>query len=161
VFGRIRFILSFSSIIDIASTIPSFIALCLVAERVVISGFIAATHYDHIYALAAWRLVRLLRLFRLQESTRTLRTIGLVFYRRSADLMTAFFIIFFLLLLMSVVMFYVEKDVQPEKFESILRSFYFTTVTLFTVGYGDVTAQTGVGKFFVVCFIASAFIFMR
>ncbi len=160
IFGRIRFIFSFSSLIDLVSTVPSFIALILIAERVVTTGFISATHYEHTYALAAWRLVRLLRLFRLQESVRTLRTIGLVFYRRSADLMTAFFVIFFLLLLMSVVMYYIEKDAQPDKFQSILRSFYFTVVTIFTVGYGDVTPITGLGKFFVCVFIAVAFIFM-
>jgi voltage-gated potassium channel len=159
IFGRLRFIFSFGSLIDLVSTIPSLAAIIFISTKIVQSGFLASSHYSDTYALAAWRLVRLLRLFRVKESLRTLKTIVLVFYRRSADLMTSFLVMLLLLLIMSVVMYYVERSAQPDSFASILRSFYFTAITLFTVGYGDVVPKTGLGKFFCVVFVSLAFIF--
>jgi len=41
-----------------------------------------------------------------------------------------------------------EKDAQPEKFSSIPEAMWWAIATLTTIGYGDVTPVTGMGKFF-------------
>ena len=41
-----------------------------------------------------------------------------------------------------------EKEAQPKEFGSLTESMWWTTVTLMTVGYGDVTPVTSAGKIF-------------
>ena len=45
-------------------------------------------------------------------------------------------------------MYLVEKDVQPDKFGSIPDAMWWAVVTLTTVGYGDVSPITSVGRIF-------------
>ena len=44
-------------------------------------------------------------------------------------------------------MYYAENAYQPEKFSSIPNAMYWSLITLTTVGYGDVSPVTSVGKF--------------
>ena len=60
----------------------------------------------------------------------------------------AFFILFIALIIASSGMYLVEKDVQPEKFGSIPHAMWWAIVTLTSVGYGDVTPITSIGKVF-------------
>jgi voltage-gated potassium channel len=43
-------------------------------------------------------------------------------------------------------MYYAEKAVQPEDFSSIPQAMWWSIITLTTVGYGDVSPVTGIGK---------------
>ena len=54
----------------------------------------------------------------------------------------------------SVVIHFLEKDLQPEAFGNILDSMWYGIATLTTVGYGDVTPVSDLGKLFLVlqCF---------
>jgi len=45
-------------------------------------------------------------------------------------------------------MYAAEKDVQPEAFGNIPIAMWWATVTLTTVGYGDVVPVTDAGRFF-------------
>lgn len=49
-------------------------------------------------------------------------------------------------------MYAAEKGTQPAEFGSILRTFYYTIVTMTTIGYGDVTPKTYLGKLVFSCF---------
>ncbi len=53
---------------------------------------------------------------------------------------------FSLLLIFSVVIHFLEKDLQPEAFGNILDSMWYGIATLTTVGYGDVTPVSDLGK---------------
>ncbi len=53
---------------------------------------------------------------------------------------------FILLILSSTLMYYIESEVQPDKFGNIGESLWWSVATLTTVGYGDVFPITGVGK---------------
>eukprot|EP00817_Percolomonadidae_sp_ATCC50343_P000867 CAMPEP_0117432722 /NCGR_PEP_ID=MMETSP0758-20121206/12158_1 /TAXON_ID=63605 /ORGANISM="Percolomonas cosmopolitus, Strain AE-1 (ATCC 50343)" /LENGTH=289 /DNA_ID=CAMNT_0005222819 /DNA_START=296 /DNA_END=1161 /DNA_ORIENTATION=+ len=46
----------------------------------------------------------------------------------------------------ATVMWYAEGEAQPDEFGSIIRAFYFTFMTLSTIGYGDVVPVTIFGK---------------
>ena len=58
-------------------------------------------------------------------------------------------------------MYLVEKDVQPEKFGSIPHAMWWAIVTLTSVGYGDVTPITSMGKFFGSVIIILGILFKR
>ena len=52
----------------------------------------------------------------------------------------------------SVLMYFVERFNDSEHFGSIVRSFWFSIVTVTTIGYGDVTPPTAIGKCLAVAF---------
>jgi voltage-gated potassium channel len=49
-------------------------------------------------------------------------------------------------ILTSSLMYFAETAHQPDKFSSIPDAIYWSLITLTTVGYGDVSPITGVGK---------------
>jgi voltage-gated potassium channel len=51
------------------------------------------------------------------------------------------------MILSSTLMYYVENEAQPDKFENIGQSLWWSVATLTTVGYGDIYPITGLGKF--------------
>jgi voltage-gated potassium channel len=58
------------------------------------------------------------------------------------------FTVFILLIFASSVMFFAERDAQPDAFQSIPAAMWWGVVTLTTVGYGDVYPVTPIGKLF-------------
>ena len=53
---------------------------------------------------------------------------------------------FGLLLICATGLYYVENEAQPEKFSSIPSAMWWAVATLTTVGYGDMTPITSLGK---------------
>jgi voltage-gated potassium channel len=92
------------------------------------------------------RIMRLIRIFKLGRYSKSLKTINSVLRETRSDLGITIFIAFIMLVLASTLMYYVEGDVQPNKFASIGHSFWWAVATLTTVGYGDVYPVTGMGK---------------
>lgn len=93
--------------------------------------------------LMIFRVFRLLRLRRYFDS---LYHLLVIIYRHKSYLLSAFLLIFFTILLASTAMYYAEHTVQPEKFTSIVHSFYWAIVTFATIGYGDIVPITPIGK---------------
>ena len=129
--ARLRYIFSFSAIIDLIAILPS------------LSAFLFPT--------VDLRFVRALRIFRLLKFSRysnSINTLLIVLWDQRKSLGAAFFILFIVLIISSSGMYIVEKDIQPDKFGSIPQSMWWSIVTLTTVGYGDVYPVTSMGKFF-------------
>jgi voltage-gated potassium channel len=64
------------------------------------------------------------------------------------ELVLFFLASIFLIYLVSVGIYYFENEAQPQAFQSIVHSFWWSVVTLTTVGYGDVYPITIGGKIF-------------
>ena len=62
------------------------------------------------------------------------------------------FIIYIVLYFSSFLVLIFEKEINPH-INNFSDAFYFTLVTLTTVGFGDITAETQVGRVIVVCII--------
>jgi voltage-gated potassium channel len=129
--ARIKYIFSFSALIDAIAILPSLLAF--------------------IFPTVDLRFVRALRIFRLLKFSRyssSINTLLVVLWDQRKSFGAAFFILFIILIISSSGMYLVEKDIQPDKFGSIPQSMWWSIVTLTTVGYGDVYPVTSMGKFF-------------
>lgn len=96
--------------------------------------------------LRAFRLFRILRMFKLARYFEALQMIGNVIYRKRTELISILGVLLFLMFISSFLMFYAESDAQPEAFQNILDTFWWSLVTFTTVGYGDVYPVTALGK---------------
>ena len=128
---RIKFFFSTDGLIDLFAILPFYLPLFFVFDSRV---------------LRILRLFRLLRIFKLGRLSKSLKIITNVFKESKSELLITLFVTFILLTLSSTLMYYVENEAQPEKFENIGQSFWWAVCTLTTVGYGDVYPITGLGK---------------
>ena len=96
--------------------------------------------------LRVLRLLRIMGVFKLSRYFGVLQLIGGIFYRRRTELLCLFGVLLLLIFISSFFIFYAESAAQPDAFRNILDAFWWTVVTITTVGYGDVCPITAVGK---------------
>ncbi len=94
------------------------------------------------------RVLRLLRFLKLARYSPALDTLGRVIVSESRALVGALMVMLSLLLFNSSVIYFLERDIQPEQFGSIPAAAWWAISTLTTVGYGDVVPMTNAGKLF-------------
>lgn len=127
-----KYIFSFFGVIDFLSTIPKYLSYLVVGSQY----------------FAALRALRLLRVFRILKLVRFVGESNNLLRALNASRTKIFIFVFFVLIvsiLLGTIMYLVEG---PENgFNSIPHSVYWTIVTLTTVGYGDISPQTGLGQF--------------
>ena len=94
------------------------------------------------------RLLRLLRIARLGRYSQAMSAIIEAISIRRYELILSMAVAMVLLVFSSACLYVLEGDVQEEAFGSIPRSLWWSIATLTTVGYGDVTPITALGKVF-------------
>ncbi|NUF12610.1 ion transporter [Acinetobacter oleivorans] len=95
------------------------------------------------------RMLRILRLLRLLKLTRyfiSLQILLCVIKREKGSFQAVIFILIIMIIMTASGIYVVENKAQPEAFSSIPKSMWWAVVTLTTVGYGDVTPVTSLGK---------------
>ena len=129
-----KYIFSFFGIVDLLSTLPVYL-----------SFFFAGTRY--LLVIRVFRLIRVFRVFKLfnflKEGNMLLKSL-----RISAPKIFVFF--FFVLILVTsigTIMYMIEGNQPGTQFNNIPNSIYWAIVTMTTVGYGDITPVTPVGRF--------------
>jgi len=75
-----------------------------------------------------------------------LRQLRRVLVQESGPLLSVLVIFLMVLFLASVVVYFLERDVQPATFGSVPSTMWWAVVTLTTVGYGDVVPVTVLGR---------------
>lgn len=128
--GRVRFIFTPLALIDLLAIIPFYLSLLPPQLRV---G-------------RALRLFRLFRVLKLNRYTDSLKILGRVFRLKQEELLLSLFVLSILLALASSLIYFAEHSEQPEAFSSIPKAMWWGTITLTTVGYGDVYPVTLIGR---------------
>lgn len=97
--------------------------------------------------LRIFRLSRLLRVLNLDEFDRSLQAVSKAIGRRRHLLVVAVAAMLTVAYCFAALLYMVEHTVQPDKFSSIPETLWWAIVTLTTIGYGDMTPITPLGKF--------------
>jgi len=96
--------------------------------------------------IRAIRLLRLFRIFKIGRYSKSLNVLKDVIRNKKEELVLIIFVVLIMLVIFSSLMYFVERDVQPEAFASIPHAMWWAIITLTTVGYGDVYPITVLGK---------------
>lgn len=92
------------------------------------------------------RVFRLMRLLKLTRYTSAAVTLYKVIARERQIIVAAGFVMLLLVVLTASMGYLFEHDAQPDKFENIPQSIYWAVVTLASVGYGDISPVTPMGR---------------
>ena len=92
------------------------------------------------------RVFRMVRLVKLTRYTRSIKLFGQVLSAKREELVVSLGILAILIVFAATGIYYVEKEQQPDDFGSIPKSIWWAIITVTSVGYGDVTPVTTLGK---------------
>ena len=126
--GRLRYMLTPMALIDLVAILPFYLS--------------AFTSLD----TRILRILRLFRVFKLSRHFAVLGILGTVLRNEAKTLLSAIFVMLILVILSASGIYVVERNIQPDAFGSIPSAMWWATVTLTTVGYGDVVPMTVAGR---------------
>ena len=129
--GRLRYMMTIGALIDLMAILPFYLGILL----------------KEVFDLRFLRVFRLSRLLKLTRYTGTLNTLLKAVNRERRVLFASAFIMVLLVILTASLGYELEHDAQPDKFDSIPSSMYWAVITLASVGYGDISPITPLGKF--------------
>ena len=124
---------TFMAIIDIFSILPSITIL-----------------NEGLRLLKIFRMFRTLKVFRVFKTFRYSKNIAIivrVFKKQKDSLIVVCGLAFAYILITALVIF----NVEPDTFQDFFSAIYWATISLTTVGYGDIFAVSDIGKIITMC----------
>ena len=131
--GAFAYIFSFYGLIDLISILPFYLNQILKID-------------GRFFRIL--RLFRLTRIFKVGRKSKSLKVFTRALMSVKSELTFTLFLSVITILFSASAIYYLENEAQPEKFSSITESIWWATVSLATVGYGDVYPVTVGGKIF-------------
>jgi voltage-gated potassium channel len=126
------YVFSFFGVIDLLAIIPSYLSFFLVGAQSLI-------------VFRALRLLRIFRIFKLTHFLTEMQFLGAAIRASSKKISVFMLTVLFLVIILGSVMYLIEKG--ENGFTTIPDSIYWAIVTITTVGYGDISPVTPLGKF--------------
>jgi voltage-gated potassium channel len=128
----LKYVFSFLGLIDLLAIIPAYLSLFFVGAQ-------------SLMVLRALRLLRIFRIFKLTHFLSEMEFLGAAVKGSLRKISIFMLIVVALVIIFGSIMYLVEKG--ENGFTSIPDSIYWAIVTITTVGYGDISPTTPLGKF--------------
>lgn len=119
-------------VIDLLAILPAYLSIVFAGAQ-------------SLLVLRGLRLLRVFRIFRLSEFIDEMRLLGYALWASSRKISVFMLFVFALVIILGSVMYLVENG--ENGFTTIPDSIYWAIVTITTVGYGDISPVTPMGKF--------------
>ena len=132
VLGRIRYFFTPLALIDLVAILPFLLPLAGADLR----------------SIRALRLLRMLRVFKFSRYSRGVHVMLEVLRERREELVAVLGMLATLLIVSATVVYFAERDDQPDAFSSIPVAMWWGVAALTTVGYGDIVPVTALGRVF-------------
>ncbi|KAA0892831.1 ion transporter [Pusillimonas sp. ANT_WB101] len=129
---RWRYALSFYGIVDLLAVAPTYAALLF-------------PNMAFLIGVRALRLLRVFRVFKLAAFVDEYVMLGRALRASARKILVFLSVVLSIVLVMGTIMYVVEGPTRG--FISIPAGVYWAITTLSTVGFGDITPQTGLGRF--------------
>jgi voltage-gated potassium channel len=126
------YVFSFFGIIDLVSVVSGYMSIYFVGAQ-------------SLLALRALRLLRIFRIFKLSLFLSEMNFLGMAIKGSLRKISIFMLIVLTLVIILGSIMYLVEGG--QNGFNSIPESIYWAIVTITTVGYGDISPVTSLGKF--------------
>ena len=126
---RRDYIFSFTGVIDLLSILPSLL-----------SAFVGPLDLRWV------RVLRLVRLLKFSHYSPALEDLTTAVKEEKRSFSAALYLFLIALFTSSALMYIAENPSQPDVFSSIPETMWWSIITLTTVGYGDVSPVTPLGK---------------
>jgi len=126
--GRLRYMFTPMALIDLIVILPLYLGLLFTVD------------------LRFMRVLRLLRVFKLTRYSSSMSLLLQVLADEAKSIGAALFVLCMLIIMASSFIYLAEHEAQPEAFNSIPAAMWWSIITMTTVGYGDVTPITIMGK---------------
>ena len=129
-----KYATSFYGVVDLLSILPTFISLIFPGAH-------------SLMVIRSLRLLRVFRIFKLGHFMVEGQIIVKALKESRNKIMVFLFFIIIMVTIFGSIMYLVEGAYGNPGFSSIPKSVYWAVVTLTTVGYGDISPQSGFGQF--------------
>ena len=117
-----------------------------IIDLLAILPFILESFFSQHIDLRFLRVFRLMRMLKLTRYTSAMETLFKVVMREWQVIFASVFVMMLLVVLTASLGYLFEHEAQPDKFENIPQSIYWAVVTLASVGYGDISPITPMGR---------------
>ena len=128
--SRFKYSMSFYGFVDFVAVLPC-----------ILTYFFWQTPLVHIVILPYIFII-----FKLIRHSKSFQIIGQALALVKDELITAYTACFILIAFSGTLMYYIERDAQPDVFCNIGNALWWCIVTFTTTGYGDIYPITGLGK---------------
>ena len=161
-----EFVKGAMNIIDVLAILPYYVSLFLMQpEEIDLEAMEATTlvpttttpafpeeeeggaSFDDVRRIIqVFRIMRIMRIFKLARHSTGLQSIAFTLKNSYKELGLLMLFLAMGVLIFSSLCYFAEKEEEGTYYESIPSSFWWAIITMTTVGYGDMSPTTGVGK---------------